>query len=201
MTEQNTAPFENVGRGAAAALLVIPAAIIVFVAVAMFFNTISGFAAIVIPPMAAWLYAKGAGAQLTRAGWGPFVAVSVAAVLIGIFSGIVAGTYAGFTKVGGNGGLFGAPFLHTLSNQFTSGIGDAIIPILFGLALGAVAIVSVLRAPRTRVGAPPATPVPATPTAATPPVTPPAPPAPPLAPNQPSPGILLNGKPLDPDKK
>ncbi|MCU1410934.1 MAG: hypothetical protein JWR04_1641, partial [Rhodoglobus sp.] len=40
-------------------------------------------------------------------------------------------------------------------------------------------------------------PVATTPPPAAPPVTPPAPPAP----NQPSPGILLNGKPIDPKQK
>jgi len=200
MTDQTsapTAPIENVGRGATFALLAIPAAIIVFAIIAGIFQIISGIVAVVVPYIASWLYTKGAGAPLSRAGWGPFIGITAVAILLGTFTGIVAATYASYL---GNGGFFSAAFLRTLGNQFTTNIGDDVLPILIGLALGAVGIAGVLRGPRNRVTAPVANPY--TPTApdATAPATPIAPPAPPAA-NQPSPGVMLNGKPVDPKQK
>lgn len=210
------APVENVGRGAAFALLAIPAAIIVFAVIAGLFQIISGIVAIVVPYIAAWLYKKGAGAPLTRAGWGPFILVSAAAVVIGTFTGIVAATYAGYL---GDGGLLSESFLTTLGYQFTRYFGDTIIPILIGLGLGGVGIAGVIQTERKKAAAEaaaeasasavPVAPtasgapaVPVAPTAAAPaaPVAPTAP-AIPLAPNQPSPGVILNGKPIDPNKK
>lgn len=186
-----TAPTENVGRGTTFALLAIPAAIIIFAVVAGLFQLISGIAAIVIPYIAAWLYQKGAGAPLSRAGWGPFIGVSAVAIVLGTISGIVAATYSGFL---GKGGLFSSAFLRTLLNQFSGNLGDNIVPLLIGLGLGAVGIASVLRGPRGRaaqVATPTATDAPA------PAAAPPAVPAPPAA-DQPSPGVMLNGKPVDP---
>jgi hypothetical protein len=179
-----------VGRGATLTLLAIPAAIVVFAVVAGVFQIISGIVAVVIPYLAAWLYKKGAGAPLTRAGWAPFMGITAVAILIGTFVGIVAATYAGYL---GNGGPLSAPFLRTLGNQFTTNLGDTAIPILIGIGLGAIGIVGVIRGPRGKAAttAPSAA---ATPTAA------PTIPAPP-APNQPSPGVLLNGKPMDPRQK
>lgn len=192
-----TAPTENVGRGTTFALLAIPAAIVIFAIVAGLFQLISGIAAIVIPYIAAWLYQKGAGAPLSRAGWGPFVGVSAVAIILGTFTGIVAATYRGYL---GHDGLLSGPFLRTLGNQFTTNFGDNIVPLLIGLGLGAVGIASVIRGPRTRVagtsgGA--ATVAPITPVAPQENATP----APPIAPNQPSPGVMLNGKPIDPNQK
>lgn len=203
MTDQTTAPaapIENVGRGLTFALIAIPAAIILFAIVAGLFQIISGIVAIVVPYIASWLYLKGAGAPLTRAAWGPFIGISAAAIVLGTISGIVAATYAGYL---GNGGLFSPAFLRTVGNQFTSGMGDNALPILLGLGLGAVGIASVLRGPRTRVAAG-TTPVAAPPATTAPdaaaPAAPAIPPVPPAA-NQPSPGVMLNGKPIDPKQK
>lgn len=187
-----TAPTENVGRGTTFALLAIPAAIIIFAIFAGLFQLISGIAAIVIPYIAAWLYQKGAGAPLSRAGWGPFIGVSAAAIVLGTISGIVAATYAGFL---GKSGLFSSAFMRTLLNQFSGNLGDNVVPLLIGLGLGAVGIASVIRGPRraAQLATPTATDAPA-------PAAPPAVPAPPAA-NQPSPGVMLNGKPVDPTQK
>jgi hypothetical protein len=195
------APAENVSRGATFALLAIPAAIIVFAVIAGVFQIISGIVAIVVPYIAAWLYKKGAGAPLSRAGWAPFIGVSVVAIVVGTFTGIAAATYAVFL---GDGGPFSPAFLRALGAQFSN--GDSLLPILIGLGLGTAGIVAVIRGPRTRV-TPGAAPVassvaPATtavPDAATPVM--PATPAIPPAPNQPSPGVILNGKPVDPGQK
>lgn len=205
MTDQTqNPPIGDVARGSAFALLAIPAAIVAFAIIGGVFQFITGFVAIIVPYIAAWLYQKGAGAPLTRAGWAPFILISAVATILGLVTGLATAAYSAFLAVGGNGGPFGSPFLRTLVTQLTRGFDDNVIPILFGLGLGAVAIVSVLRGPRTpatrattAVAPAPAPAVPA------PLPTPPASATPPSAPlaNQPSPGIMLNGKPLDPNKK
>ena len=206
MTDQtHTPPIGDVARGSAFALLTIPAAIAAFAIIGGVFQFITGFVAIIVPYIAAWLYQKGAGAPLTRSGWAPFILISAVATILGLFTGLATAAYSAFLAVGGNGGPFGSPFLRTLVTQLTRGFDDNVIPILFGLGLGAVAIVSVLRGPRTpanraSTAVAPAAPAPAVPA---PQPTPPASTTSPSAPvaNQPSPGIMLNGKPLDPNKK
>lgn len=192
---------ENVGRGAALALLTIPAAIVVFAIAGGIFE-FWGVAAFVVPPIAAALYTRGAGAPLTSRGWAPFIGINIVAILIGMLAGIIGRTWAAFTTVGGNGGPFGAPFLHQVVNQFRS--ADTVLPVLIALAVGAIALVSVIRGPRNRVAQPPI-PTPGAMPPAAPPASPAAPPvatnpAPPAA-NQPSPGVMLNGKPVEQDPK
>lgn len=205
MTDQTTAPAapaENVGRGTAFALLAIPAAILVFIIVGGVLQFIfAGIASIVVPYIAISLYTRGAGAPISRRGWGPFIAVAGAAVVIGTFTGIIALAYARYL---GHDGIFSGPFLRTVGNQIAS--ADGVISLVIGLGIGAAAIVSAIRGPRSRVaaGAPVAPGAPAAPEAAAPaaaPVAPPAAPPAPPAPNQPSPGVLLNGKPIDPKQK
>lgn len=203
---------ENVTRGALVTLLAIPIAMIAFIIVGAVFGGISGIAAIIVPYIAARLYRAGAGAPLSRAGWVPFIGIAGAAILIGTFTGIAAGAWRAFTSVGGQGGILGSPFWRTVSYQFTDGLGDNAIAILIGLGLGTVGISSVIRGrtagARTgfgrggrvspeQVAAVYSQPDPSTPA---PPAAPSAP-TPPIAPNATSPGIILNGKPLDPDKK
>lgn len=193
------APTENVSRGALFALGAIPAAMLGFGLLGVLLGGIGGIIAIVVAPIAGWLYAKGAGAPLTRQGWGPFIGISAAAVILGIATGIVAATYNAFTTVGGDGGLFGSAFATTLRNQLTNNLENLAFPLIIGLGLGAAGIVSTLRG-NARLGnrvAPTPAPVQA------PDATTPAAPAAPLppAPNTPSPGVMLNGKPLDTDKK
>lgn len=208
MTDQTiapAAPIENVGRGATFALLAIPAAIIIFIIVGGVFKfSFAGIASIVVPYIAYALYTRGAGAPLTRKGWGPFIGVAAAAVVVGTFTGIVALAYALYL---GHDGLLSTVFLRSVGNQI--GSADGAISILVGLGIGAVGIVGAIRGQRNAQtqaaaraaaasAAAPAAPVtpPAAPLAA-PPVAPPAPPAA----NQPSPGVLLNGKPIDPKQK
>ena len=201
MTDQTiapAAPSENVGRGATFALLAIPAAIIVFIIVGGVLQfTFAGIASIVVPYIAISLYTRGAGAPISRKGWGPFIAVAAVAVIIGTFTGIIALAYARYL---GHEGILSAPFLRTVGNQIAS--PDGAIALVVGLGIGAAAIVGAIRGPRGRVatpaGAPAAPAAPPAPASTTPP--PAAPPAPPV-PNQPSPGILLNGKPIDPKQK
>lgn len=200
MTDSPTTTTENVGRGVTFALLSIPASIVMFALLAGFTSIISGLIAIVVPTIAAGLYARGAGAPLSRKGWGPFVAVAGVAVVLGTFAGIVGATWANYK---GHDGFFSSTFFRSVGSQFTVNLENSALPILIGLGLGAVGIAAVLRNPRSKTGlsaqkeaeaAAPATPVaPATPAA-------PAVPVPPAA-NQPSPGVILNGKPVDPSQK
>lgn len=192
MTDQTAAPA-NLGRGLAFAALAIPAAILAFAVIASLFGIITGLIALAVPYLSVWLYGKGAGAPLERAAWLPWGAVTAVAVILGIISSFVAGIYAAFTAVGGDGGPLGPVFLSTLSRQLGASVGDNMLPVLLGVGLGAVGITGVIKQSRARAAQPADVAAPLTP-----PVQ--APPAPP-APNQPSPGVMLNGQPLDPDGK
>jgi hypothetical protein len=205
MTEQTAQqPAENVARGTLVALLAIPAAIVAFALVGALFGGVSGIAAIVVPYIAAFLYRFGAGTTLSRAGWIPYIGVTAAAIVIGTVGGIASGTWSTFSSVGGKGGILGSAFWRTVGNQFTIYLGDNAVPILIGLVLGAIGIVSVIRG-RTRIGGfgrtggriAPQDVAEYTHPESKAPAAPPVPPAP----NAPSPGIILNGKPLDPDTK
>ena len=157
---------ENVGRGAALTLLAVPAAIILFAVAGLIFE-FWGVAAFLVPPIAAALYTRGAGAPLTSRGWAPFIGINVAAILLGMLGGVVGSTWSAFSSVGGNGGLLGAPFLHQVGNRFSN--PDTVLPVVIALAVGAVAIVGVIRGPRNaqqRAAVAPGTLPPATPAAA-----------------------------------
>lgn len=212
-TAQPATPVENVGRGTTFALLAIPIAMIAFSLIAGLFGIITGIVAIAVPFVSSWLYTKGAGAPLTRAGWGPFIGVTAAAVIIGTFTGIVASSWFAFNRVGGDGGFFSGAFWTTVRNQFTIGLGDNALAILIGLGLGAAGIYNVIRGPRagtrrglfggsgTQQNMPGSLSTPGDPTVPpAPPVPPTQAPAPPPAPNQPSSGVILNGKPVEPEK-
>lgn len=203
-------PAENVQRGSIFALVAIPVAIAIFAIIGGVFGIITGIAAIVIPYIAAWLYSKGAGAQLTRAGWVPFIGITAVAIILGAAAGILGGFYHSFTRVGGDGGILGTSFWTTVRNQLTDNYADNAFPIIVGIGLGIVGIVSVLRGrtlnsrstgggpgPLAQSSMPGA--LGGSPTDASAPTTAP-PPAKPTA-NQPSPGVILNGKPIEPDKK
>ena len=201
------AAHENVQRGALFTLGAIPIGIAAFALVAGLFGFITGIIAIVIPYVASWLYTKGAGAPLTRKGWLPWIAITAVAVVVGTFSGIVAGAYNAYQSVGGSG--LTPAFWTSVGNQFTRNGVDTLFALVIGIGLGLVGIVSVLRGGRG-FGARNAnrlTPAqtdaiaPDAPASATPPPAAPPAAAPPVAPNQPSPGVMLNGKPVDPDKK
>lgn len=218
MSEQHAQPapvVENVGRGVAFALLAIPAAIAIFAVLAGVFGIVSWIAAVVIPYIAGWLYTKGAGAPVGKAGRGAYIGIAGIALVLGLAVGIIGGFYRSFSRVGGDGGVLGNAFWTTVRYQLTVNVADNIFPVVLGLAIGLIGIVGVVRGrplnsnrrrrgpgnlaqsnmPGALGGTQPDAPFPS-PTA---PVPPPA--AAPRAPNQPSPGIILNGKPFDPDKR
>lgn len=196
MSRQQVQPVENVGRGTTFALLAIPASLILFAIVGGLLGIVTGLAAIVVPYIAAWLYSKGAGAPLSKAGWPPFISISVVAIILGTVVGVVGGFYNAFTRVGGDGGLLGSAFWTTVRLQLTDNIDAYFFPIFVGLALGGAGIIAVLRGRHVKPAGK------ATAKATGNPAKRAVPPAAPTAPlqNKPSPGIILNGKPLDPDK-
>jgi hypothetical protein len=205
MTEQTAQqPVENVARGTLLALLAIPAAVLAFAIVGALFGGVSGIAAIVVPYIAAFLYRLGAGAALSRAGWAPFIAVTAVAIVIGTVTGIGSTAWTAFNSVGGKNALVNPAFWRTVGNQFTISLADNAVPILIGLVLGAVGIVSVIRGRagvagfgRTGGRIAPEDVAEYTQPESMAPAAPPVPPAP----NAPSPGVILNGKPLDPGTK
>ncbi|MGX5682143.1 hypothetical protein [Schumannella luteola] len=142
---------ENVGRGALVALAAVPAAIVLYAIVGGVFGGFFGLAALVVPPVAVWLYEKGAGAPLSRRGWLPIIGITVVALVLGILAGFVGVAYASYTAVGGKE-LFGSAFWTTVRLQMSS--PDALLPILLGLGFGAVALIGLLRRPRPGAVAP-----------------------------------------------
>lgn len=194
MTDQPTvAPTENVPRGILLSLLAIPLSIALFALVGGLLGGVSGIVAVVVPAVAAWLYAKGSGAALSRRSLVPVIVVSIVGIIVGMLVGIVATALKTFTAVGGDGGLSNPAFWTTVRNLF--GDVDGLFPILLPLALGAVGIASVVRTARAAGTQQAAS---ATPIASAAPTAPPATNTPPV-PNAPSPGVILNGEPLDPE--
>jgi hypothetical protein len=200
-------PTENVGRGAAVALLAIPASIVIFAVVGGAVGVVIGFAALALPYITAWLYRKGAGVPLGRRGTPAFATISAVAIVIGTAVGVISGLYNSFTSVGGDGGPLGDAFLTTVRIQFTTNPEEQAVAVLLGLGLGIAGIIGVLRAARTadsgsgtsgprRVGPRGVGPRRVGSGGIAQSTLPGA-----LDGNQPSPGIILNGKPLDPDKK
>lgn len=195
MSETTTpSPVENVSRGSLFAVLSIPLSIAIALAGSWMFGSMAAIAAIAAGQAAVAFYARGAGTGLTRAGWMPVIIISAVGVLLAAIAGTVGGFYFDFSKVGGDGGPLGQQFLTILGGKLDRQPMDLLFPLLLGVGLGAVGIVSALRGPQTpprakrpRIARPPAAPE----------VEPPAAPSS----NTPSPGIMLNGKPLDPDEK
>jgi hypothetical protein len=129
-----------------------------------------------------------------QAGRGPWIAITAVAVIIGALTSLIAGAFSTFTRVGGDGGFFAPAFWRTVGNL--AGNVDFLLPIIITLAAGAFGIYLALRGPRNAVagvGNPNRIPPSAMPADAADSVAP----APPAAP---SPGIILNGKPLDEQK-
>lgn len=179
-----TVPSENVGRGLALATLAIPVGVIAGALVGAL-GLIGGLAAIVVGPAAGWLYTKGAGAPLRRSAWLPFLLIGAVGILAATAAGAIGEAYAAFTAVSGDGGLFGSAFATTVATKLAN--GDLLLPILAGLGLGVIGLFGALRGPAA-TGSSTAAEVAAVPE---PPVAP--------TPNAPSPGVILNGEPVDPD--
>jgi hypothetical protein len=157
----DTARAENAGRGTALSALSVPVGMALFAIVAGIFSVVesylvllAGVAAYVVPFAAAWFYRVGAGAE-PRVGRLPFIAVSVIAIVVSVFTGIVVSTLAAFTRVGGDGGILSPVFWTALRNQFDD-LEVVGIPALVGLSFGVFGLMSVLRGRSLRGRKPPA---------------------------------------------
>ena len=128
---------ENVTRGALFALATIPIAIIAF-AIFGYLGVFPFIVGIATPFIAGWLYRLGSGGTLTRAGWVPFIVISIVAVLLGGFAGAIATVY----KIFGFGTQFGNALGINLRNFNPGGEG---FYLALGLVLGVVGIVLTLR--------------------------------------------------------
>ncbi len=193
-------PSENVSRGllfSLGSIVVGIAGFTVLSGVIGIYGTITGIVAVAIPLVSAWLYTKGAGAPVKNGRW-PWIAITAFAVVVGAVTSLVAGAFAAFTSVGGDGGFFAPAFWRTVGNLAAK--PDFLLPILITLAAGGFGIYLGLRGPRTTGAVDAANPnripptaMPDAPTQATPPEA--------AAPAVPSPGVMLNGKPLDEKKR
>jgi hypothetical protein len=188
-------PAENVGLGTALALVSIPIGMLIFGlagAVGYFLFIVP----IVIPAIAHWLYGRGAGAPLTRRGWVPFIAVSVVAVFLGVLTGLLV---SAFTATGSNL----ARFLPVVGTTLRYQITEQGLWVLLAIAIGVAGIVGVIRGPRPPRGSAPqvadGSPISTDASAAVTgrPESPAQAPGATQPAQTPSPGVILNGKPLD----
>ena len=188
---------ENVGRGALFALGAIPIAIVVF-GILGYLGVFPFIVGIATPFIASWLYTKGSGGQLTKRGWPAFMAISLVAVVLGALASVFAAVF----EVYGRSSQFTNALLINLRSFNIEGGGG--FTIALAIVLGIVGIFAALGSHGRAVKAAQAG------TAAAPaqqPVSPfDAPVAPnvevtgqPPAPAQPSPGVSLNGEPIDPN--
>ena len=198
---------ENVGRGLLFSLGAIVVAIVGYAILSGIIGVIgwvTGLVAIAIPLAGAWLYTKGAGTP-PKAGRMPWIGIMVAAIIVGALTVVVASAWFRFSQYG-KGGIFSPVFWTTVVRS--AGDGEVILQVVIALAAGAFGIYTALRqkptpgaaqapaaspfgtaAPDASLAAPIAPPAPGTPSATTP-VPPPA---------APSPGVMLNGEPVDPN--
>lgn len=146
MTESTASqPTENVQRGllfCLGSILVGIAGFIFLSGVIGIYGVVTGVVAIAIPFVSGWLYARGAGAPV-KAGRAPWIGITVVAVVIGAVTSLLAGAFASFTRVGGDGGFFAPAFWRTVANL--AGNPDFLIPVVITLGAGAFGIFAVLR--------------------------------------------------------
>lgn len=148
MSENQTAA-ENVSRGTTFTIAIIPIAIVIFAVVGSV-NMIALFivSAGIIPTLARGLYVRGAGAPLSRAAWKPFIALTSVALLLGVFTGLVFRTFAGFSTVNprlGLGGILTPAFWTTFGRNFDGSNSGLLIQAAFALGVGVLTLVGVLR--------------------------------------------------------
>lgn len=198
-------PIERVQRGLLFSLGAIVVAIVGYIILSGIigvFGYVTGIVAIAIPLAGAWLYAKGAGAP-PKAGRMPWIGIMIAAVIIGAITVVVASGWYSFSRVG-KGGVLSPAFWSTVGRAM--GEGEVIIAVVITLAAGGFGIYAALRNKTAKgVQAPAASPFGTAIPDATAPIAPPAPgtpmATPPIAPPPaaPSPGVVLNGEPVDPN--
>jgi hypothetical protein len=206
-TAAESPAVENVQRGLLFSLGAIVVAIVGYIilsGIIGIYGYVTGIVAIAIPLVGSWLYAKGAGAP-PKAGRMPWIGIMIVAVVLGALTVVVASGWYSFSRFG-KGGILSPAFWTTVSRS--AGEIDVILPVIITLAAGGFGIYAALREKKV-VPAPVASPFGATAPAATTdattanaaPVAPPAPGTPIATPPAatPSPGVVLNGEPVDPN--
>ncbi len=96
---------ENVGRGllfSVGAIVVAIVGYIILAGIIGIYGYITGIVAIAIPLVGAWLYTKGAGAP-PKAGRMPWIGIMIAAVIVGALTVLVASGWYAFSRVGKGG--------------------------------------------------------------------------------------------------
>ena len=199
-------PVENVQRGLLFSLGAIVLAIVGYIilsGIIGIYGYVTGIVAIAIPLIGGWLYTKGAGTA-PKAGRMPWIGIMIAAIIVGALTIVVASGWYIYSQVG-KGGIFSSAFWTTVARS--AGEMDVILPVVIALAAGGFGIYAALRQKPAVAQAPAASPFGATREATAPasaPIVPPAPgtpvAAPPVAPPAAaSPGVVLNGEPVDPN--
>jgi hypothetical protein len=113
-------PTENVVRGALLALLVLPVGVAVWVAVQSF-GIVIGIVAFGISFGAYWLYQRGAGGVISRAGAWVVTAIVVVTLVLSIIGGMMADFALGISKQVGVGAwdvFFNSAFLGQFGEHF-----------------------------------------------------------------------------------
>jgi hypothetical protein len=168
-------PTEHVGRGALLALFAIPAGIVVFVAI----SSIGIFASIVsfgVAFAAYWLYQRGAGGIVTRAGAWVVTSIVVVTIVLSLyfsmvwqFATAVANTTKEKTLGASTWDVLNLPgFWPAFNDNFSYQASHSVGNIIFALALGALGSYRILRrafamtssGPSAAFGARPGSPLP-----------------------------------------
>jgi hypothetical protein len=128
-------PMENVGRGAALALLAIPVGVIIWSVIANF-GFYASIVSFVVAAAAVWLYRRGSGGIISRSGAWVVLGVVVVTLILSFFAEMVIGSVGGFK----NFSLIGDPrfwplFWGDFSEIFKSDLPSFGLGLLFA-ALG-----------------------------------------------------------------
>lgn len=164
---QPTAPIEDVNRGTVLALLAIPAGIIAFVII-WNFGFIASIVSLGVAYLAMFLYQRGSGGTIGRAGAVRVAIITIVTVGLSIFAGIVSSVAIGFGEVAGISPFaavadpqFGTIFSATMADSEVQ--GELAKSVLIALAFGALGCFGVLRAAFRATAAPQSPPVGETP--------------------------------------
>ena len=92
-------PIENVSRGALLSLLAIPVGIVLWTLISSI-GIIASIVSFVVAIVAVWLYRRGSGGLISRAGAWIVTGVVVVTLLLSFFAAMVVGSVGGFAHIG-----------------------------------------------------------------------------------------------------
>jgi hypothetical protein len=160
---QPTAPVEDINRGTLLALVAIPVGIIAFVII-WNLGFIASIVTLGVAYLAIFLYQRGSGGTIGRAGAVRVAIITIVTICLSIFAGIVSSVAIGFGEAAGISPFaaiadpqFGTIFSATMAD--TEVQGELVKSVLIALAFGALGcffvLRSVFRATATPQAAPP----------------------------------------------